>query len=80
MPRIETSMSGPFAVSGLVLIAISALMAVASLREFVNVRVRRRSLHRSYERTDDYPHYEYEDAPANRVVTYLDSANKRYRK
>ena len=78
MPRIETSMSGPFAVSGLVLIAISALMAVASLREFVNVR--RRSLHRSYERTDDYPHYEYEDAPANRVVNYLDSASKRYRK
>ena len=79
MPRIETSMSGPFAVSGLVLIAISALMAVASLKDFVNVR--RRSLHpyQSHERTDDYPHYEYEDAPATRVVTYLDSANNRYR-
>ena len=70
-------MSGPFAVTGLILIAISAAMAVSSLNELVN---RRRSFHHGYDRADadDYVHYEYVDAPETKIATYLDSASKRY--
>ena len=68
-------MSGPFAVTGLILIAISAAMAVSSLNELV----RRRSFHHGYDRADsDYVHYDYVDAPETKIVTYLDSASKRY--
>ena len=65
-------MSGPFAVTGLILIAISAAMAVSSLNELVNRR-------RRYDRADDYVHYDYVDAPETKIVTYLDSASKRYK-
>ena len=72
-------MSGPFAVMGLLLIALSAVMAVSSLNELVN-RGRRRSFHHGYDdRSSDYVVYDYEEVPATKIVTYVDSASRRYK-